>query len=192
MLGLLSGYICSRHWSVISLLGVMQWPGAAGDEEFSYGTTMYQGIKNLAPKGSTVDFMEGVDIDGKWEVDKDQLIDRAHKADVIVACVGEPAYAEGFGNIQDLVLPLGQEELVVALASTGVPVVVILLEGRPRLLGMSSVNGPGVIRALPCLACPSSCLPVCLSSFLSRKEISLTWRPLSSMAFCPGHLVVWE
>ena len=113
----------------------IHWPGPMSDSEFEYGTTMFQGIKDLAGQGSVVDFMAGVDIEGKWTQDKNQVIDRAGQADVVVVCVGEVNYAESFGNILDLELPKGQEELVVAVASTGVPVVVILLEGRPRLLG---------------------------------------------------------
>jgi len=64
-----------------------------------------------------------------------QVVDRAGQADVVVIGVGEVNYAEGYGNILDLAIPKGQEELVVAMAATGVPVVVVLLQGRPRLLG---------------------------------------------------------
>jgi beta-glucosidase len=110
-----------------------------------YGSTVLEGLKATAGKGSTVDFMAGTDISGAWVQDKQQLVDRASQADVVVVCVGEPAYAEGSGNIEDLLLPQGQQDLVTTLASAGVPVVVVLLEGRPRLLGSIPSTADAVI-----------------------------------------------
>lgn len=57
----------------------------------------------------------------------------ASKADVIVLCLGEKAYAEQPGVIEDLNLPAEQKALIREAKKTGKPVVVILAEGRPRL-----------------------------------------------------------
>ncbi|MGN6646289.1 MAG: glycoside hydrolase family 3 N-terminal domain-containing protein [Cytophaga sp.] len=57
----------------------------------------------------------------------------AAAADVIVLCIGEDAYAEQPGVIKDLNLPAAQKQLIVAAKKTGKPVIVCLLEGRPRL-----------------------------------------------------------
>lgn len=57
----------------------------------------------------------------------------ASAADVIVICVGEDAYAEQPGVIKDLNLPDAQKQLIVAAKKTGKPVIVCLVEGRPRL-----------------------------------------------------------
>lgn len=56
----------------------------------------------------------------------------------MVVCVGEGAYAEKKGDLKDLALPAGVEEFVkdvrkVADATT--PIVLVLVQGRPRLLG---------------------------------------------------------
>jgi len=58
----------------------------------------------------------------------------AQKADVIVACLGEMAYCETPGNINELMLPQAQFQLVEALAESGKPVVLVLTEGRPRII----------------------------------------------------------
>ena len=58
----------------------------------------------------------------------------ARSADVIVACIGETTYCETVGNINDLNLSANQAELVKALAATGKPVVLVLNEGRPRIV----------------------------------------------------------
>jgi beta-glucosidase len=58
----------------------------------------------------------------------------ARNADVVVACLGEPPYCETPGNIDDLTMSEPQLKLVQALAKTGKPVVVVLVEGRPRVI----------------------------------------------------------
>lgn len=58
----------------------------------------------------------------------------ARSADVVVACVGETTYCETVGNINDLNISANQAELVKALAATGKPVVLVLNEGRPRIV----------------------------------------------------------
>lgn len=60
--------------------------------------------------------------------------ERAAEADAIVLCLGEEAYAESPGNIRDLALPANQQALAQAALATGKPIVLILAEGRPRLI----------------------------------------------------------
>lgn len=63
-----------------------------------------------------------------------KAVSAASKADIIVACIGENSYAETPGNLTDLALSENQRNLIKALAKTGKPVVMILNEGRPRLI----------------------------------------------------------
>jgi beta-glucosidase len=56
------------------------------------------------------------------------------QAEYIVVCVGEDAYAETPGNITDLALPADQQELIKVLAKSGKPMIMVLLEGRPRIV----------------------------------------------------------
>lgn len=75
---------------------------------------------------------------GRWQELKDIRIDKAvaavQNADIIVACVGENSYCETPGNIDDLTLSASQTELVKALAATGKPVVLVLNQGRCRIV----------------------------------------------------------
>ncbi len=64
----------------------------------------------------------------------DKAVAAARRADVIVACIGENSYCETPGNLTDLTLSENQRNLVKALAKTGKPVILILNEGRPRLI----------------------------------------------------------
>ena len=58
----------------------------------------------------------------------------ASQADVVVLALGETGYAEWVGDIQDLTLPQAQLDLADAVMATGTPVVLVLLEGRPRVV----------------------------------------------------------
>jgi beta-glucosidase len=78
----------------------------------------------------------------------DAAVAAARQADVVIVAIGEKAYAEAPGNIDDLNLPTGQQQLVAALSSTGVPVVTILFEGRPRILHGVPDQSKAVIHAI--------------------------------------------
>ena len=64
----------------------------------------------------------------------EKAVDAAAQADVIIACIGENSYTETPGNLTDLWLSENQRNLVKALAKTGKPIILVLNEGRPRLI----------------------------------------------------------
>ena len=66
--------------------------------------------------------------------DVDAAVAAAQAADVVVLALGETGYAEWVGNIDDLTMPDAQLDLARAVAATGTPVVLVLLEGRPRVI----------------------------------------------------------
>ena len=72
----------------------------------------------------------------------------AKDADVIVACIGENSYTETPGNLTDLWLSENQRNLVKALAQTGKPVILVLNEGRPRLIADIEPLAQGIIDIL--------------------------------------------
>jgi beta-glucosidase len=78
------------------------------------------------------------------EVDIAAAARAARDADVVVLCLGEGSYTETPGNITDLTLPLPQLKLAEAVASAGKPVVVVLVEGRPRIINRIA-DGVGAI-----------------------------------------------
>ena len=112
------------------------WQGSADDFVPQYNT-----IKEaLEKRFSKVTWVPGVVYDGAdWQNDVvasiQQAVNVARQSDVIVACVGENSYCETPGNMDDLNLSANQKELVKALAATGKPIVLVLNEGRPRLIG---------------------------------------------------------
>ncbi len=86
-----------------------------------------------------------------WEEDEpdfDAAVAAAAEADVIVSCVGENSYAETPGNLSDLTLSANQRELVKRLAATGKPVVLVLTEGRPRLVADIEPLASAVVDAM--------------------------------------------
>jgi len=68
------------------------------------------------------------------EIDIPRAVRMAADADVAVVCIGEPAYCETPGNVDDLTITKPQLDLVKAIAKTGKPVVLVLAEGRPRII----------------------------------------------------------
>jgi len=82
---------------------------------------------------ANVTFKEGVDIKGTSQNTDQELIAEASKADYIIVCLGEDAYAEIPGNIDDLNLAPAQKRLAALFEKAGKPVIFVLAEGRPRL-----------------------------------------------------------
>ena len=105
-----------------------------GNEEILYPTeenTVFEALEKKLGKGK-VSYNKGSTFDEMLDIK--EAIKAAEKADVIVACLGEAAYCESPGNINDLTLDEAQLSLVEELAKTGKPIVLIMLEGRPRLI----------------------------------------------------------
>jgi len=79
-----------------------------------------------------VTYSEGCTYDKPVNVE--ETVKAAELADVIVACLGEHTYCEGPGNIHDLTLPKTQLDFIKALKATGKPLIMIMIEGRPRII----------------------------------------------------------
>ena len=114
------------------------WQGNADLFAPQYNTIL-EALQQRFPK---VTYEPGVVYDenySMWQNEDASGITRAamaaYKADVIIACVGENSYCETPGNMDDLNLSAGQKDLVKALAATGKPVILVLNEGRPRIIG---------------------------------------------------------
>jgi beta-glucosidase len=72
----------------------------------------------------------------------------AAQSDAVVLCLGEMSYAETPGNIDDLSLPAAQLRLADAVLSAGKPVVLVMVEGRPRLIDTIADRAAGILIAL--------------------------------------------
>ena len=93
--------------------------------------TYVPGTKITRPAGST---SNNTPTDVEAEVDIPAAVRAAGAADVVVLCLGEGSYTETPGNITDLTLSEPQLKLAEALEATGKPVVLVLVEGRPRII----------------------------------------------------------
>ncbi len=71
----------------------------------------------------------------------------ARNVDYIILCLGEPAYAEGPGAIDDLTMDSKQLTLARAAIATGKPVVLVLVEGRPRIISSIEPDIKGILMA---------------------------------------------
>jgi beta-glucosidase len=93
--------------------------------------TYVPGTKITRPPGST---SNNTPTDVEAEVDIPAAVRAAGAADVVVLCLGEGSYTETPGNITDLTLGEPQLRLAEAIEATGKPVVIVLVEGRPRVI----------------------------------------------------------
>lgn len=115
------------------------WQGS-DDPYFVDGfNTLYEALAAKFGKDK-VRYVPGVEFDEAfWQAEKNINIAAAAAAarqvDVVVACLGENSYCETPGNIDDLNLSSNQKELLKAVAASGKPVVLVLNEGRPRIIG---------------------------------------------------------
>ena len=126
------------------------WQGHRSDEFAGKYNTIYEAFCNEYGKENVI-LNQGVTYNEKgkyWEENEpniDAAVAAAKDADVIVACIGENSYTETPGNLTDLWLSENQRNLVKALAKTGKPIVLVLNEGRPRLIADIEPLAKGII-----------------------------------------------
>ena len=129
------------------------WQGHRADEFAGKYNTIYEAFCNEYGKENVI-LNQGVTYNEKgkyWEENEPRIqgaVDAAKNVDVIVACIGENSYTETPGNLTDLWLSENQRNLVKELAKTGKPVVLVLNEGRPRLIADIEPLAQGIIDIL--------------------------------------------
>lgn len=115
------------------------WQGDKADECGSEHNTILEAMRNTFGSDNVI-YEPGVTYKkgGKWweeeEPDIAKAVGAAEEADYIVACIGENTYCETPGNLDDLTLSSNQLRLVEALSQTGKPIILVLNEGRPRII----------------------------------------------------------
>jgi beta-glucosidase len=105
------------------------WQGTDEKYEDASRNTIYEALQILNPNtqyaaGATLDSLTGVS----------EILAKANSADVIVVCLSELPSTEKPGDIEDLSMPAAQRELVKQLSKTGKPIVLVLVENRPRII----------------------------------------------------------
>lgn len=115
------------------------WQGSKAEDLAEKYNTIYEALCNKYGQENVI-LDQGVTYNEKgqyWEENEPQIekaVAAAAQADVIIACVGENSYCETPGNLTDLWMSENQRNLVKTLAKTGKPIVLVLNEGRPRLI----------------------------------------------------------
>ncbi len=115
------------------------WQGSRAEDLSEKYNTIYEALCNKYGKENII-LEQGVTYNENgayYDENEPQIqraVDAAAKADVIIACIGENSYTETPGNLSDLWLSKNQRDLVKELAKTGKPIVMVLNEGRPRLI----------------------------------------------------------
>ena len=116
------------------------WQGSENPAFHDQYNTIYEALANEYGQDKVVlePGMDYVDAYGQWEAEQNVRIEKAVAAargvDVIVACVGENSYTETVGNTNDFNLSANQQKLVKELAKTGKPIILVLNEGRARII----------------------------------------------------------
>ena len=115
------------------------WQGSRAEKMSEKYNTIYEALCNKYGKENII-LEQGVTYneDGAYydehEPQIQKAVDAAAGADIIIACIGENSYTETPGNLTDLWLSENQRNLVKELAKTGKPIILVLNEGRPRLI----------------------------------------------------------
>ena len=115
------------------------WQGSKAEDLSDKYNTIYEALCNKYGKDNII-LEQGVTYNenGAYYDENEPQIDKAvaaaAQADIIIACIGENSYTETPGNLTDLWLSENQRNLVKALAKTGKPIILVLNEGRPRLI----------------------------------------------------------
>lgn len=128
------------------------WQGERTDEFTADFNTIYEALSNKYGK-ENVSYEPGVTYKTTqgalwWEENAPEIqkaVSAAENADVIFACIGENSYCETPGNLTDLTLSGNQTELVKALYKTGKPIILILNEGRPRIINQIEPMAKAII-----------------------------------------------
>lgn len=127
------------------------WQGEKVEEFAAKYNTILEALTLKADK-ENVNFIEGVSykMDGKYFEEFENGIENAVKAakdaDAIILCLGENSYTESPGNLSDLYISELQTQLALKLAATGKPIILVLNEGRPRLISRFEPQMAGVLQ----------------------------------------------
>ncbi|KAG7388461.1 hypothetical protein PHYPSEUDO_012522 [Phytophthora pseudosyringae] len=126
--------------------------GVSGNDMFSHGVSVKQGFEAIVGNDSFT-YFNGLNITGNYtDADLATVKEYASQAEYTIAVIGEEPYEEKkTGDLDDLALPAGQIEYVKELASTGTKVILVLFEGRPRILKDLPENVYAVLNGM--LAC---------------------------------------
>ncbi len=125
----------------------LNWEGPRRDDDPRYpigAKTIVEGLQTEFPN-AVVEWMDGIGAVGSAL--RAEFAAKAKRAEYIIVATGEIPYAESNGNISDLSLDSTQSAIVTAVQQTGKPNVLVLVEGRPRLITPFVENASAILWA---------------------------------------------
>ena len=114
------------------------WQGDIVDQSMPDGMTFYKALR--AEGGANVQYVPSVEYVERGSYDQERMIDiqaavrAARGVDYVVLCLGENSYCETPGNLKEMAISENQQALAKALAATGKPIILVLNEGRNRII----------------------------------------------------------
>ncbi|MCQ2208550.1 MAG: glycoside hydrolase family 3 C-terminal domain-containing protein [Paludibacteraceae bacterium] len=129
------------------------WQGEETDKYAESYNTIFEALQLKFGK-ENVNYVSTVEYKKAWNYYEAETFDfakavkAAKNADVIICCIGENSYCETPGNLSNLELMQSQQDAVKALAKTGKPIVLLLNEGRPRLINGIKDLAPAIVDML--------------------------------------------
>jgi beta-glucosidase len=147
------------------------WQGTDGGQFSPDASHLVDAIMS---RSENVHFVEGSGFDAPLDVDA--AVAAARQADVAVIAIGEDGYAEWVGDILDLTLPAAQLELVRAVQATGTPTVLVLVQGRPRVISaVADAAGAIVMAYLPGMEGAEAIAAVLFGEFSPSGRLPFTY-----------------
>jgi len=168
--------------SVMNSGWTITWQGDQEDLYPKSKKTILQAVENKAG-AKNVTYLPGVTFDK--EIDINAAVKAARNSDVAIVCIGENPYCELIGNIDDLTMTQSQLKLAKAIEETGVPVVLVLVEGRPRIINGIVDDVDAILMAyLPGMEGGSAVADVLFGDFNPCGKLPITYPGYTNSLMC--------
>ena len=159
-----------------------------GDDETLYPKNKLTPLKAIQEKigKDRVTYVPGTGFDRP--VDIPAAIEAAKNVDVVLLFLGEKPYCETPGNIDDLMLDGAQLELAAAFAKTGKPVVLVMIEGRPRIIRTVVEGAKGIVLAfLPGMEGGKAIANILFGDVVPSAKLPVTYPRYPNALLCYDH-----
>ncbi len=168
--------------SVMNSGWTITWQGDQEDLYPKNKKTILQAVENKAG-AKNVTYLPGVTFDK--EIDINAAVKAARNSDVAIVCIGENPYCELIGNIDDLTMTQSQLKLAKAINETGGPVVLVLVEGRPRIINGIIDDADAILMAyLPGMEGGSAVADVLFGDFNPCGKLPITYPGYTNSLMC--------